>query len=403
MGILRSSLKIIGSMILLVFSPSAAISASAVQQQEMLYGIDVPNLVVLDPASGHVTSTAWLAANAIGGLPARGLTYDGSQLLTFDSGLAENLVRIQPENGFTQVIGSLGFQLIVPTLKWHPGMGKLYAHGTQLLPGTDALYTIDPTTGAATLLAPIQGSGIHYMTAFAFDPSGQAWATVADGYGQRLFHLELTTGKLTPKGYLNGILAGALDMEFDSKGQLWMSIGAQGPLNGLYRIDVATLVATQVHGPQTFVGLAFAPGCVATSYCTAKPNSLGCMPRLTISGQVSASQVGGILRVDRVQSGLSGLLVFGLNGRASSPLFGGTLCVAPPLRQTPLGTTREGAAWLPPPCRGTWTIDMSLYLSTHSPLPAGTVVDCQWWGRDPGLPLPQAVSLSNGLEFMMCP
>ncbi|HVS11342.1 MAG TPA: hypothetical protein VMS76_15840 [Planctomycetota bacterium] len=379
---------------------SSAAGAAAHPQQEVLYGVRGPGgvLSVLDPSVPHQLSSAPLS------IFGRGLTYDGSQLLTFDSGIAENLVRIQPENGFTQIIGPLGlFEMLLPTLKWHPGLGKLYAKGTQLFPASHALYTIDPATGTATLVAPLQGFGSFPVDAFAFDPSGQAWATAPDGYGQRLFHLDLTTGMLTLKGYLNGILAGALDMEFDSQGQLWMSIGGQGPLNGLYQIDVATLVATQVYGPQTFVGLAFAPGCVATSYCTAKANSLGCTPRLTISGQVSASQVGGILRVDRVQSGLSGLLVFGLNGRASTPLFGGTLCVAPPLRQTPLGTTREGASWLPPPCRGTWTIDMSLYLSTHSPLPAGTVVDCQWWGRDPGLPLPEAVSLSNGLEFMTCP
>ena len=371
--------------------------ANAVQQQEALYAVDPPSLFLLDPGTGQVITSSWL------GLGARGLTYDGTQLFTFDYAIANNLVRIQPENGFIQMVGPLGMQLLVPTLKWHKGLGTLYAQGKTLFPSSNGLYTIDPATGAATLVGPLQGFGSWPVEAFAFDPSGQAWATAPDGYGQRLFRLDLTTGQLTLHGYLNGILAGALDMDFDSQGRLWMSIGGQGALNGLYEIDLTTLLATQVSGPQTFAGLAFAPGCVATSYCTAKPNSLGCMPRLTISGQVSASQIGGILRVDRVQSGLSGLLVFGLNGRASNPLFGGTLCVAPPLRQTPVGVTREGAYWLPPPCRGTWTIDMSLYLATHSPLPAGTVVNCQWWGRDPGLPLPEAVSLSNGLEFTTCP
>ena len=42
-----------------------------------------------------------------------------------------------------------------------------------------------------------------------------------------------------------------------------------------------------------------------------------------------------------------------------------------------------------------------------NPLPAlavvGTQINCQWWGRDPGIAAPNNTTLSNGLEYLVCP
>jgi hypothetical protein len=145
------------------------------------------------------------------------------------------------------------------------------------------------------------------------------------------------------------------------------------------------------------------------TYCTAKPNSLGCEPAISFQGCPAASISSGftVLASD-VRNEKPGLLIHGTNGRATLPFSGGILCVAPPLQRTPV----VGSGGWPKPyynnCTGVYAIDMAAFATgglggTPDPqlsLP-GTVVSCQWWGRDLGAS--HATTLSNALEYTVMP
>ena len=147
-----------------------------------------------------------------------------------------------------------------------------------------------------------------------------------------------------------------------------------------------------------------------TVYCNAKLNSLGCTPSISANGAPSASAVNGfVVSAANVRNNKSGLLFYGLNGRASLPYQGGTLCVNPPIKRT--SALMSGGTPAPAnDCSGVFAIDMCTFSSGGlggSPSPLlqfiGTVVNCQFWGRDPGFVAPNNTTLSDGLEYTICP
>jgi hypothetical protein len=145
-----------------------------------------------------------------------------------------------------------------------------------------------------------------------------------------------------------------------------------------------------------------------TVYCTAKTNSLGCTPAITSVGFPSTTALNGFeVRATAVRNQKVGILLYSTTGRASLPFSGGLLCLAAPIRRTP--SANSGGAALPTnDCSGEYSLDMNSFAQgllggTPSPslLVPGTVVDCQWWGRDPGFPPPNNTTLSDGLEYIL--
>jgi hypothetical protein len=151
-------------------------------------------------------------------------------------------------------------------------------------------------------------------------------------------------------------------------------------------------------------------GTGAFAYCTAKVNSLGCTPFIGAQGAASATATSGfVITGSQVRNMKSGLLFYGVNGQMSGPFQNGTMCVAPPRRRS-VTVVSNGTPLPADDCSGVYSIDMNAFAAGSlggAPAPellvVGTVVDCQWWGRDPGFAPPNNTTLSNGLEYTVTP
>jgi len=147
----------------------------------------------------------------------------------------------------------------------------------------------------------------------------------------------------------------------------------------------------------------------AVPYCVAKTNSLGCVPAIAAIGQPSATATSGfVVHGANVLNNKAGLLFYGFQGPAAIAFQGGTLCVRPPLLRTPV--LNSGGSPAGTDCSGEYSIDMNAFargLLGGSPAAAlstpGNVVDCQFWGRDPGFAAPSNTTLTDALEFTVQP
>ena len=145
-------------------------------------------------------------------------------------------------------------------------------------------------------------------------------------------------------------------------------------------------------------------GYANTAYCTAKVNSLACSPAISWVGTPSATAGSGFtISAKQELNNKLGLFIYGTNGQQAVPFQGGTLCFKPPLKRTP----PQSSGGNPPTtsdCSGTYSIDFNAYIASgvNPALVAGTSVDGQFWGRDPGFPLPNNTSLSDAIHFVIC-
>jgi|GEM_PF-1384040 len=145
-------------------------------------------------------------------------------------------------------------------------------------------------------------------------------------------------------------------------------------------------------------------GTAPRTYCDAKPNSLGCEPRIRTLGVASASAGTGFhVQATGLLNRGAGTLLYSVHGRSAVPFGGGTMCLAGPLRRTP--TMQSGGSAQVRDCSGVHSFDFAAWVASgvDASLVAGTTVCAQYYTRDPGFPAPDNVGLSDALEFILVP
>jgi hypothetical protein len=143
-------------------------------------------------------------------------------------------------------------------------------------------------------------------------------------------------------------------------------------------------------------------------YCTAKTNSVGCVPIIFAGGTPSVSNPRPFqVNVFNVLDNKVGIFLYAVNGsHASLPFQGGTLCVGPAgIRRTPAQSSGINPKIPSPNCYGIYALDFNAFaqgLAGGNPSPGllvlGNSYQVQVWSRDPGFAAPNNSGLSSAID-----
>ena len=136
------------------------------------------------------------------------------------------------------------------------------------------------------------------------------------------------------------------------------------------------------------------------SYCTAKVNAQGCQALISANGNAASLSAPTAFTVSAsgVVSNTAGLFFYGW-GRDIKPFNGGFHCVKPPTPRLPILLSGTQGS----PCTGSFAVDFNAYLQVFGApyVPAGSILDGQFWFRDGSDPF--SSSTSDAIEFAVVP
>ena len=212
--------------------------------------------------------------------------------------------------------------------------------------------------------------------------------TDADGWAVdewRMSSIDRYSGPFVPSRHWASDAATVMLLSFDEgSGALAHDVGPAQQVGGL-------------SGPYNWIDGAEQP----VTYCTAKINSLGCLPAIGSFGQATLSGIDDFhIVASNVRSHTSGLMLWGA-ASANQPLAGGILCVQSPIVRTLVQSAGGSSAAVD--CTGNFEFHFSQSYMALQGLAPGNHVFAQYYSRDPGFAAPQNVGLTNGLTFVIGP
>jgi len=357
--------------------------------------IEIPPSPMLSPPS--FTLEAWMTYND-SGLPA-GWIYPTIARKEFTQGSAEWFLRVDAGNNGARILrlwinGSGG--VVNLSYPFAAGAFLSWTHIAITYDGNFATLYLD---GAQVGQAAGTGPLVDLNAPARIGAGDTAPGSANERWNGLLDEVRIWSVARTPSEISAGMFQHILSAPGLSACYLLEGDGQDATGNGNHGAPIANPSFVQTPSP---VG--------SVTYCTAKINALGCTPAIGSSGSPSASAGSGFLiSAVNVRNNKNGLLFYGVSGATALPFQGGTLCVAPPIKRT--GAVNSGGTPAPVnDCTGVYAIDMNSFaVSAGPPVPLaalsvpGTLVHCQFWGRDPGFPAPNNTTLSDGLEYSVGP
>jgi hypothetical protein len=289
----------------------------------------------------------------------------------------------------------------------------LDATGETLVAGNYSDHRAGNLAGAVTVFR-------YGATGWGYETSFTSPAPVANGHFGISVAVNDAGDRLlvgTPNARLGGVNVGAVE-EFIALSSAWShiathharvltSVGGFGrhlAMNATGSKWTTNEPGADMYGTNRGLVHVFEAPCLNPSvYCTAQTNTLGCAAQIAAQGTPSASSSSGFrISASNVRNQQNGMLLYGTSGRAAIPWLGGTLCVQPPLRRTPV-VSSGGSAATANDCSGVLLRDFNAWgAGANDPeLFAGQHVRAQFYSRDPGAP--QNLNLTDAVEFYLEP
>ncbi len=211
---------------------------------------------------------------------------------------------------------------------------------------------------------------------------------------------------VTPAGFAGSVQSigpsNAAPMFYMGGGQYSVSLADTSGGNGLWVLYELEFRDYPGNRRVTAPAAAALVDCNVSVYCTAKLNSLGCLPAIAATGSASASNATSLtISASNVLNQKQGLLFYGY-GPAAGSFQGGTMCVASPLRR--LAAQNSGGSPTGSDCTGAYSVDFSARIASGIDPQlsiVGQQVNAQFWSRDPSAPF--TTGLTNAVSFKICP